>query len=67
MKAYIDLDKCIGCGACITECQAQAIIMLPGWRSEVQAGKCTGCGHCVELCHKKAPILCDEGIITGRE
>ena len=35
-KAYINPEKCIGCGACITECPVHAIVMLPGWRSEVQ-------------------------------
>ncbi len=62
MKAYINPQKCIGCGACIAECPSQAIHMLPGFRSEVWAEKCTGCGHCVELCHRKAPIFCSEGI-----
>lgn len=66
MKAYINPEKCIGCGACIAECPEQAIIMLSGFRSEVQAAKCTGCGHCVGLCHKKAPILRNKGITSDR-
>lgn len=65
MKAYINPEKCIGCGACIAECPEQAIIMLPGFRSEVRASKCTGCGHCAELCHRKAPVLRNGGIISG--
>lgn len=56
-KAYIDRDKCVGCGACITACSVHAIIMLPGWVSCVQQEKCIGCGTCVALCHRSAPQL----------
>lgn len=60
MKAYIDSEKCVGCGACIINCPAQAIVMLSGWSSTVQAEKCIGCGKCVEICHKNAPVLRNE-------
>lgn len=60
MKAYIDSKKCVGCGACIISCPTQAIVMLSGWISIVQAEKCIGCGKCVEICHKNAPVLCNE-------
>ncbi|MGN0203315.1 MAG: ATP-binding protein [Coprococcus sp.] len=56
-KAFIDTDKCVGCGACISACPAQAIIMKPGWISYVQEDKCIGCGKCAALCHKNAPFI----------
>ncbi|MQN00509.1 MAG: 4Fe-4S dicluster domain-containing protein [bacterium LCO1.1] len=56
-KAYINQEKCVGCGACIQNCPAGAIHMLPGWKSEIDTVKCIGCGNCVEICHKKAPSL----------
>ncbi|MGN0734546.1 MAG: 4Fe-4S dicluster domain-containing protein [Anaerovoracaceae bacterium] len=54
-KAQINRQECVGCGACISACPAQAIRMLPGWFSEVDISKCIGCGKCVALCHKQAP------------
>lgn len=62
MKAYIDPKKCVGCGACISECPEQAIIMLSGWISRVQPERCVGCGQCIDICHKKAPSLQEKGI-----
>ncbi len=37
--AWIDRDKCVGCGACITECPQHAIKMQPGWFSKVDPDK----------------------------
>ena len=53
-KAFIDKAKCVGCGACVQNCPAHAIRMLPGWKSEVESAKCVGCGNCTTICHKHA-------------
>ncbi|MGN0362307.1 MAG: indolepyruvate ferredoxin oxidoreductase subunit alpha [Bilifractor sp.] len=57
MKAVIDQEKCVGCGACIINCPVKAIHMLPGWHAEVEPEKCIGCGTCVRICHREAPYL----------
>jgi ferredoxin len=56
-KAEIDLTRCVGCGACIQNCPAQAILMMPGWKSVVDPQRCIGCGKCADICHKGAPEL----------
>lgn len=53
--AFIDKEKCVGCGACIKACPQGAIKMQPGFYSKVDETKCISCGTCIALCHKHAP------------
>jgi NAD-dependent dihydropyrimidine dehydrogenase PreA subunit len=53
--AYIDKEKCVGCGACILQCPQGAISLQPGWFSKVDESKCGGCGNCISICHRHAP------------
>ncbi|MGI6216947.1 MAG: 4Fe-4S binding protein [Coriobacteriales bacterium] len=53
--AFIDKEKCVGCGACVRECEQGAIKIQPGWFSKVDESKCIGCGNCISICHKHAP------------
>ena len=55
--AHIDEAACVGWGACLEACPAEAIIMTPCWRCVVQEALCLGCGICAGLCHKGAPQL----------
>ena len=52
-KINIDLDKCIGCGACESSCPFGAISLKEG-KAVVDGEKCRFCGSCVQVCAVKA-------------
>lgn len=72
--AYIDIDKCVACGACAEECPKKIIKILP-LKSKytitcksVEKGKvtrhdclvgCIGCGICAKACPKDAIKISD--------
>ena len=50
--AYVINEDCIACGACITECPADAI--SEGDIYVIDASACTDCGSCVDVCPSEA-------------
>lgn len=55
---YVDIEKCISCGACARKCP-EAAIFLPFAQAVPQAymidmTKCKKCGACVKACHRDA-------------
>jgi NADH:ubiquinone oxidoreductase subunit F (NADH-binding)/(2Fe-2S) ferredoxin len=47
---YIMPDKCIGCGACLRACPAEAIVGGKRMVHVIDQDKCVKCGTCIEGC-----------------
>lgn len=47
-RVVIDKEKCIGCGMCVKDCVAGALI-IDGGKAKFREG-CIGCGHCYAVC-----------------
>jgi formate hydrogenlyase subunit 6/NADH:ubiquinone oxidoreductase subunit I len=67
-KPKFDLDKCIGCGACVNVCPTEALTMVDELEGERPVRKitlrydtCIFCGNCSENCTTK------DGISLTRE
>ncbi|RNC29828.1 MAG: Caffeyl-CoA reductase-Etf complex subunit CarE [Candidatus Dichloromethanomonas elyunquensis] len=59
MTVIIDKAKCIGCGACVTECPFEALDLIDGIAA-VDPQKCTDCGKCLKICPTEALALPDK-------
>ncbi|HXY87383.1 MAG TPA: 4Fe-4S binding protein [Candidatus Acidoferrales bacterium] len=55
MAALIDVDVCVGCGACVEECPSGAILLDDV--AVVSVDECIDCGTCVEVCPSGAVTL----------
>lgn len=53
--AFIDLDRCTGCGICEWACPNGAISI--GEIDCIDQSKCTGCGRCISKCPQGALSL----------
>lgn len=58
-----DSTKCIGCGACVRDCPANAITLNP---LTIDKEKCIGCGKCISSCPVKAITTPDDAEQTKR-
>ncbi len=62
-RVEVDINKCIGCGACAVACPPRLISItdLDGKRVlEFQLGRCTYCARCAEVCPVEAIKLSQE-------
>ncbi|MBN2042994.1 MAG: 4Fe-4S binding protein [Candidatus Aenigmarchaeota archaeon] len=58
---WVDKDKCVGCGICVSKCPASAISMK-GEKAEIDMNKCIRCGKCHDFCPQNAVIHDSERI-----
>jgi len=58
-KAFIDPQKCIGCGACLKVCRFDAIKKAESL-CEIVPYSCEGCGVCAAVCPQDAVSLLDD-------
>lgn len=50
LKAYIDVNSCIGCTKCLRFCPTDAIVGAKRCLHIVLTGRCTACGKCIDVC-----------------
>ena len=65
----VDLEKCIGCGQCASDCPAMIITMdsnLPVIAEDVEQF-CIGCLHCVAVCSEGAASIRGYSLVNGSE
>ncbi len=60
----IDLERCTGCGHCVTYCPTQAVELLAGRPVIVRPADCSYCGLCEELCPEDAITLAYEFVVA---
>lgn len=51
-KRYASPDgqRCVACGACVTECPRDAVRVDRGCQAVVDPERCVGCGRCARVC-----------------
>ncbi len=58
-KAFIDSEKCIGCGVCLDNCRFEAVTLRDG-TYEINEYACEGCGVCEYVCPQSAVTMRDD-------
>lgn len=60
-RPEIDIEKCTGCGSCVSRCPSDAIIMEKGTHDiGINYGECIFCSLCEEICPAEAVKMTDK-------
>ena len=59
----VDLEKCNGCGICVTVCHCGAIVLVNGKATLIETQLCTWCTLCEAVCPVGA-INCPYEIVS---
>lgn len=51
---WINEKVCTGCGICVENCPADAILMEAGKTAEIDMSECIRCGDCHDICPQEA-------------
>lgn len=54
-KAFVDVEKCLGCGICQEVCPVGAVEVNE--YAQIRMHSCIGCGRCVQECPQEALSL----------
>ncbi|KAG9393818.1 hypothetical protein J8273_4681 [Carpediemonas membranifera] len=53
----IDVEKCVGCGACVDTCPEEVFEMQDDKAVVINADACVECEACIEACPEEAISL----------
>jgi len=55
MAVKVEVEKCTGCGECVSACPLDSIAVTDG--KAVVDDSCAECGACIDVCPQQALVL----------